>query len=374
MLLHSATVAVEVLFGLWLLLAWASVSAYLRGQGGFVRVGACLALAYLCKANGLFLVPVALLAGFHRERFRFLARRDFWLGVAVFLLITFPLIVRNLRVYGKPFYNVNQSVLWLDDWNQRFATESAVSEPTFADYRRAHTTGQALRRLAGGGMQQGVYSVVAAGETTLLHERFGWKVWPVGLVFWALAAASLWRRQDRHATLPAALMIAGFNLFFAWYPVKDVRFVVPLLPILFILAARGLHITLRGLRGRVRAMKRLRPWSVSVTLAALVVGATVALPPPAQGEAKALTAPPGYMELLTWMRANVPEDAVVMAGPSHAYNYFWTDPPGRWVATPWVASMEALQAEAEKKRVSYILVDASNALATGEGVRGIPDA
>jgi len=357
---YSSVVACEVLFALWVTLAWFCMARYLRGRGSFIWVGATIALAYLTKGSGIFLVPLALVVAVYRERASLYKAKAFWLGVLVFFLIIAPILVRNVRVYGSPFYNFNTRIVWLDSWEQRFSPDEEISAPTFKDYWKTHSLGQASGRLYKGAVQQGIYSVVAAGENTLFHEWLRLKVWPFGLAAILLALGSLWRRQDRYATVPGWLLIIGFSVFFAWYPVKDIRFVFPVLPVLLIMAARGAHVVLRRM-SRIRFRKyRIAPKTIVFCFGLVAVTAGVVLGPVAHAERGALTPPPGYFELLEFLRENSNPETVRMMGPSHAYQYPWTATvKGRQIPVPSLSSMEALQGFLDEKHVKHVVVDYS---------------
>ena len=359
-LLYSSVVACEILFTIWTTLAWWLIVRYLKGSGTFVWIGLTIGLTYLTKANGLFLAPLAVAAALYKERKRIFRARQFWLGVLTFFLVASPILVRNTRVYGSPFYNANSSVMWLDRWEDRFSPDPAVSRPSLRTYLRTHTPGQAAERFFRGGLQQGKYSVIAAGQTTLFSARLRLKVWPFGLLTLLLAMVPLARKQDRAAALTAWLIFGGFNLFFAWYPVKDIRFVMPLVPMMLVLAGRGVHLLLRRFAKMWRPAQRIAPWPVVAGVAGLVLLTNAALIPKRIPKTNALTPPPGYSELLTWLRDHSTENTVRMMGPSHAYEYFWSASlRGRRIPVPWVKSMEELQSVIRKKRVRYVVVDYS---------------
>jgi len=359
-LLYSTVVASEALLALWVMLTWFFLARYLQGRGRFMWVGLGIALAYLSKGSGLFLAPLALAVAVWKERARLWRSREVWAGVAVFLVVALPLMVRNARVYGSPFYNENTSVMWQDSWEERYSPDREVSRPTFGTYRARHTARDAAARIARGAWQQGVYSVVALGETALFHEILGWKVWPFGLLALGLGFLPLLRRSDRAPARLGWAIFLGFNLFFAWYPVKDVRFIVPVVPVLTILAGRGAHIAVRGAARAWRPLRRVRPWFVTRGVASAVLVANAALAPRLAPVRKALTPPPGYFELFRWLRDHATESSVIMMGPSHEYDYFWTDEVrGRRIAVPWADSIRALQRVVGNEGVDYVVVDRS---------------
>jgi Dolichyl-phosphate-mannose-protein mannosyltransferase len=360
LLFHSTIVACETLFAFWIGLSWILTAAYLRNGRGLPWLGAVIALAYLTKTNGLFMAPIAALAVLHRERFLFWKKKSLWVGVGIFILLISPLLIRNIRVYGSPSHSINTAVMWQDSWEEHFTPNA---EHSMRSYRESHTLADAAKRVVRGGKQQAVYSLVAVGETIPLKQWLGFKVWPVGLLLHILALVPLFRKQDRMGAALGWLTYGGFNLFFAWYPVKDIRFVLPLIPIILILAARGIHLLVRYMN-RIRPSLRISPWRCAYFASMIILCVTIlgGLTDKAiyQSPLRSYKTPPGYDKLHTWLQANCREDATIMMGPSHDYAYFWGRPfAGRIVAVPSVASMAALLAYAKQEGIRTIVVDRS---------------
>jgi len=359
-LLYGTVVASETLLSLWLTVTWVLLVRYQRGRGDFAPVGASVALAYLSKGSGIFVAPLSLVVAGVKERWRAFASRGVWVAVGIFVLATCPLLARNVRLYGAPFYNENTHVMWQDAWEEKYSPDPELNRPTLATYCARHTAGDALARLGRGIWQQGVYSVVVMGQTTLFHEILGWKVWPLGLLALGLGLVPLVRRPDRSAALIGWGMFAGFNLFFAWYPVKDARFVAPLVPVMMILSGRGAHLAFRAASRAWLPLRGVRPWRGVAAVTALMLVANSALAPRLAPVREALTPPPGYFDLLCWLSGHTTRKTVVMMGPSHEYDYFWTDAVGgHQVPVPWVHSMDDLQRAIREQEVDYLVVDYS---------------
>lgn len=358
---QGSIIACEVLLAMWLCLGWGCIVLYLRGSLSFVWVGVVIALAYLAKANGLFLAPVALGALLWKERAGILRQKHAWWALLACLVIASPILVRNVRVFGSPLHNYNTKVLWMEEWYDNFSTDPQQSNPDWRSYVRRHTAGEMAARLGKGAFQQGIYAVVCAGQTNPLSQWLGWKAWPFGLLTFGLAAATLLRRRYWCAALPAFALSAIFFLFFSWYPVVDIRFIFPLTPIWLILAALGATVVVQWLRTARRL--RLAPHHVAMCFGvALIVMGLVSsallvarLPRPVPW----YQLPDGYYELLSALRSRLASETRFALGPSHAYDYYWADLPGLDYKVPYVQSMAQFQAFIREHRIELVVVDYS---------------
>ncbi len=363
-LTYSSIVACEPLVTIWITLAWLSIVRYLKhGRGGSL-IGLFIGLAYMTKGTGLLLVPIALGAFIYRERRRFLRSKQVWLGVLIFILVSSPILVRNIRCYGEPFYNTNRSFIWAHSTDELYSPDPSVREPTFLSYLRKHSLRQITGRILHGSFQEAIYAVVASGQTYLLNERLGLKAWPIGLAVLVAAAAAVVSNRERAAALPAAATFALFFVFFSWYPAKDIRFLVPLLPMLLGLASRGCAMGLERVLTQERTKLKAAPQQIIIGLVVLLTLGNVAFamtrPNFRKNPARCYTIPSGYHELLSWLRENVTGEKKCMLGPSHAYSYFWTSKlDGRIVPVPWVGSMEELQEVITDQKISYVVIDYS---------------
>ena len=319
----------------------------------------------MTKANGLFLLPVALGALAWRERRRLWRSREAWAALLALAVVISPDLVRNVRLYGSPLspsYSLNKGFIWVNHPDEMFATETHARAPTAGLFWRTHTLGQIAHRAATGLFQQGVYSVVAVGQTYPLNERLRLKAWPLGLLLLLLALTPFCSRSARPAAVLGWSIFSIFFLFFAWYPARDIRFIFPLVPILLILAARGLFPALRW-AGRAVRRRTIPARRAALGTALLLACATIALAAPWQGLRQDPRAgyrlPPGYEALRAWLHAHAAKNAPVMIGPSHAYSYFWdAGLDGCTVPVPW-ATADALLPAMRAAGARYAVLDYS---------------
>ena len=372
-LYFSSIVACESLLALWIVLAWGAMARFAKRGRGARWMGACVGLAYMTKGTGLFLLPVgALVCAFggppreaaadpapsregasRRRRLldatrRAARRKPLWLFLAFFALVASPILVRNVVRYRSPFYTVNQHVLWMDSWDQFSSLDEAERKPTLFSFLRTHTAQDIADRISDGLSQQLVYLIVVSGVPAL-----------------CLAAAACFRRKWQTATTPAGGIVVIFFFFFTWYPVKDFRFMIPLLPLIAALAAAGLWWVLdavgrlAGRYGRALApalMGMLAALYMGSVILAVATGPSVLRDPVANQEL-----PPHYRQLLELLRNRIPGDATWAVGPTHRYEFAWLRPlPGRPLAIPYVTTPERLFAWVREAGVRYLVLDHSS--------------
>jgi len=211
--------------------------------------GALAGWAYLTKGTGQLLIATFLLTAFLLYRTRAFRQPGIWAFLGAYALIASPLLVYNTARYSNPFYNFNTThAMWLDDWEERYAANTEL--PTALDYLRTHSLEQMLAR-EGKGMVA-ILPIMAEcllpgpreGLLALLQQ--GW-LWP--LLVGTGIALTLTRREaiaylriHRHRALATGIMVGMFYLFYAWFaPVSlVVRYSLPLVPILYLAASRGL--------------------------------------------------------------------------------------------------------------------------------------
>lgn len=223
-----------------------SSAAHLRsGRSSLAALlaGGALGLSWLTKATGLLLLVGALLhtaiAGWRnrsRTGGRTVALTLLWLAIG-FVIVGSPLLARNVRRFGSPFYNVNSQLLFVDAYSDpgQLAEQHSTGEAA-REYWRTHSLGQLARRAITGGVWEGYILLRSLGPAPLDDGRV--------LVGAPLALLGLMGAL-RGGAFPAALTAIWTVLLwacFAWYvPIAaGERFLVPLLIPWLIAAALGL--------------------------------------------------------------------------------------------------------------------------------------
>jgi len=177
-----------------------------------------------------------------------------------------------------------------------------------------------------------------------------------------LAMTPFCSRSARHTALLGWSIFSIIFLFFAWYPAQDIRFIFPLVPILLILAARGLLPAFRW-AGKALRRRTLHARWVALGAALLLMCATIAFAAPGEGlrhdPRAGYRLPAGYEALRVWLHAHATKDAPVMIGPSHAYSYFWdANLDGCTVPVPWTTT-DALWPAMRAAGARYAVLDYS---------------
>lgn len=272
-LFHSTRVYCESLLMLTSLAAWLALiplTSVPRTSGdsttpaGYATrpslvAGGWLGLAWLTKATGLLLWAGAIVAvcmGIVRQRTRSSAARVLYhcacLSVA-FLVVGSPLLVRNLRRFGNPFYNVNSQLLFVDAYSDPEELAAVRSTGVAArEYWRTHSLADLLRREGAGLVWETYILVRSLGPAPLDDARVLVGLPVVGLCLIGLIST---------AGLPARLTLTWTLLLwvvFAWYtPIAaGERFLAPvLLPLLLTASAGGAQV-LRGWLGDSPAAAR----------------------------------------------------------------------------------------------------------------------
>ncbi len=119
----SSRVLADLLFA-GLILAGVYAIAACQGAGvlAWLGTGALIGLAYLTKGNGHLLFPVLICVGLHQSGRGLIRRPEPYAAALGFVVVTFFLLRRNVLVFHSPFHNFNERLLWLDNWEETWAT------------------------------------------------------------------------------------------------------------------------------------------------------------------------------------------------------------------------------------------------------------
>ena len=216
--------------------------------------GSLLALCWLAKGTGLLLLAATLMALVMTRRTtrtsptstddagsigRGSVRQtvsQLLLVLAGFVIVSSPLLLRNLRRFGTPFYNINSQLLFVDQYADpvALAAERTTGEAA-REYWQTHTLAEMLWREAHGLVWETYILLRSLGPVPLDDARILFGL-PLGL----LAVVGAWTAQAYPAGLTAVWTITLW-LVFAWYvPIAaGERFLVPVLIPILIAAANG---------------------------------------------------------------------------------------------------------------------------------------
>lgn len=361
----SHVMAESLLVGLFFLAWYLTARGFERGQL-WVAAGAAAGLAYLTKTTGQ-LLPIACLPTMLLICGRGIRRawRDVLGYLAAYSLIAAPLWAYNLARYSNPFYNYSTAhVMWFDHWEDKYAQGPL---PTLGSYLRTHSPAEMLSRLWSG--LGGVLSMW--GEAALPWGRRAgpWQIspWWGALFLGGLAAMTAYgvrraRRDPRLARVACAgALFLLFTLLFAWYAQVYVapRFLMPLVPILYLLCLEGAQWLGRWLRGP----QALRRWAyLSLTL-----GVAAWLGWGSRGALRQLGQDPFLLdrernaaaeELLAWLEGETAPGTDILWGPSDSLPSWRYEGAFDFREFPSdMADWEELRAYVQAREARYAIVD-----------------
>ena len=194
--------------------------------------GALVGLAYLAKSPAILIAVSVVAAATWHAGLRFLADRRFAAFVVSLLVVSSPLVVRNIIGFGTPLYEgINSHVMWLEDGSEFGDERSVLYEdqygamtiernglPTASDYFASHSITDVPRRLARG-LYRELRTVVPDAIRSLLVPIGGRKI---SFLVFGLALVGWWfRRRSWDAALVFFWSGASHCVFFVGHLSRD---------------------------------------------------------------------------------------------------------------------------------------------------------
>jgi len=240
--------------------------------GGFVA-GALVGLAFITKGSGHLLWLPLLATAFAAHRARLPRRPLVYAAAAGFLVTASFLLVRNVKLWGSAFYNVNAAEVWLDTWREALVMKLLPEHAKLGlgYYLHRHSMLDLAVKLARGfGEVVGLYVYTAGFGARNVAVRV-----LTGLAVIALAALGLrrrWRAGHRHEIVAVGSTVALFSaalvLGVTGAPGPQVRYV---LPYVLLLCPFAVHEALEGVWPRLR--DRLAGWFPGRSPSVIALGA-----------------------------------------------------------------------------------------------------
>jgi len=250
----SSHVQCETTLMLFMLLSLYCMMKGLENGRYWILAGVFAGFSYMTKGTGLVLVPVFMSATLMIVGPKVLRSRHFWAFVAVFFLISSPLIVRNIQVYGAPTYEgVNQHALWLDSWDEIYLPRyelvrqfpemvwTGTDLPTMKSYLASHSVSEVLWRM-GNGVRREFFLFLNSLEPHLPIQGTS------RLVLLLFGIGMLHEIRTPRILYVVGIMAAIFFPF-AWLnqSVPAVRFISVLIPLVFIYFGIGIAVAFQYL-------------------------------------------------------------------------------------------------------------------------------
>jgi 4-amino-4-deoxy-L-arabinose transferase-like glycosyltransferase len=235
------------------LMLFVILSAYATFKGAkqpryWAWAGFAAGFAYLTKGTGLLLlIPgFAVFAWLQCRMANGTCRHSLMFGL-MFLLAASPHILRNMIVYGTPFYGGgNSASLWIDHWAEAYSPyygmvrqypELAwqfVNPPTMTLYFSTHSLMDIQSRMVSGIWREA--GLMVESLNTVLPVPF------IGILLLILCGIGLAVESHKERVVYVLVLFAAFFFPFAWFNQvgPELRYLAPLVPIVCLYAARGL--------------------------------------------------------------------------------------------------------------------------------------
>ncbi len=257
----STMVACETLLVIFFLLFWFFAAKGFDKGRYWLGAGFFASAAFLTKSLGILTLPIFLIAVFvifTRKKSTVFLNKYCWGFLAIFFIFASPLLIRNLKVFGTPFYSDSSSVLWMDRWNDYYKPEFKKHPPTFSGFVKTHgltgitsifATGLFVRnpKMISDGLKPFAFweKPINLQQLQGFYERsVGWQeIWAVLLCL--LFFLGLWRERRSHAAVLALSGTLLFLLFVGWYSKvfpgnPPTRLLYPVLFFVYIFASKTL--------------------------------------------------------------------------------------------------------------------------------------
>jgi 4-amino-4-deoxy-L-arabinose transferase-like glycosyltransferase len=384
------TVACEGLLGVFVIAFWWALSAGKEQRRLWIAAGVFAALAYLTKSIGILLLPVFVVSAFWWERKNLAALLRspwFWGFFGVFTLVSSPLFIRNIVVYGSPLYSDSSGVLWIDQWAEFSYERAAEGRFTLGHYLSSHTIGDILRTLWEGLTHRSALMIGdglkplpfwRALDADMLNGFYkvtvSWQgAWAAALM--GLAGIGWWANRRHAAAVPTLAVCGIFWIFVGWYskvfpgtpPTRLLYPVLILVPIYAALGVKALAVGAVRMSGRGAAwLGEPRPLIGALLLIGVYGVGIMAHSGSWIGvSARESAAVSMLVKLhLAWaQRVSGPQDRILV-GDHVSSNLFYLNADARrkYATFPKLDDMNELISWIRKEKIRFMFVDIATAL------------
>jgi hypothetical protein len=240
------------------------------------------------------------------------------LYLAGFLIVTSPLIIRNVIVYHHPFYNDNTTMLWIDDPKEFLSLETAESPPTAFSYLHNNSLGHLIGRTYNGFIgylgvmiKDGLALSVLAAKLPLFKKISG----SLMFLLMVIGGVLLGKRKINYFML-MHLLVFFFPATLVFHLIKPTRYLLPLLPFAWIYASIGIvglaEIFQKKLSGRHVRFKVIPVLSMAACSLLIIYSVKLLISVPGQ-KIQVYRVPPGFQAVAEWAKENIKENEVYLA-------------------------------------------------------------
>lgn len=366
----STLVACESLLVLFFILFWFFAARGFEKGKYWLWAGFFSGAAFLTKSLAILILPVFLFLAIFlsRPRRRLFSNKYFWGFFAVFFLVSSPLLIRNAKVFGAPFYSDSSAVLWLDRWHDYYRADIKQNPPTLFSYLETHSPGNILSTFFTGFFVRNPKMISDGLKPFPFWERpldleklqgfyvrtAGWQwLWSGLIVF--LALWGWWKKRKHPAAVIAAASLGFFLVFVAWYSkvfpgYPPTRLLYPIVILIVIFASSA--VSDLGKVKWAQAVAGIFAIIYLVSLAANFDWRTLDL-----RRSYAFTNP--FVAQLFWAGNHLREGDTLMVGSVFTSYYFYFEEKlkGKIIAWPQAESLEELEDFIRTRSVRYGILD-----------------
>ena len=369
--LHLSTmVACESLLAVFFMLFWFFAARGFEKPVFWLVAGFFASAAFLTKSLAILTIPIFLISvlilRWGRKKEIFL-NKYFWGFFAVFFIFSSPLLLRNYKVFGTPFYSDSSPVLWMDRWRDYYRPDLKENPPTAAAYFKTHTFSQISSvffqgllgrdpRMISDGLKPFAFweKRIDLKKLQGFFERTA--PWQEGWAFFlfALALAGLWKARGSPAAVLAGVSLCLFLVFVAWYSKvfpgdPPTRLLYPVLFFVYVFAASLFNF-------------RSERWAAGLAgIFAVLYAGSVALHFDWRNldVAKSFRFRNPFLSELRWVDANARQGDVIMVGSVFTSYLFYFEPKIRAKIIDWpqVNDLSELESYARRESARYGILE-----------------
>jgi hypothetical protein len=324
----------------------------------------------MTKGSGLFLIPGFLFAVLYAHRWKSISQKYVWLYLAVFILVSSPLYIRNVVVFGDPFFNVGTAQLAYEndvlDNERYFLYSSEAGQAITVWPEKQGGTSHLSAGLKGMGHRL-LRSFKAQGESFLDLLN----IWPAkrhlsprmrhlfGLFMTVLLMVGLFNERDSRKRVYVISSLLSFVVFLSVFPPLS-RYVLPVLSLAWIYVGLGTLCALnvmRQLLSKIYLPGLARGLSTPILLLVIVgfVFFYGVVKYPVSDPRQSVDFSDSRRDLLEWMRKNLRNNDKYIEGP----NFSWQMERGTWIIAPKNSreDLDKFKAFIDNVGVKYIVID-----------------
>jgi len=354
---YSSSVACETLLICFFVPWWYFTVRGFKDGKAWVAAGAFAGLAYLTKGTGLFLPICFIFSGLVVRRLKICKDKFFWLFFLAFVIVSSPLLTRNLVLYKNPIYNkaLHSVYLWSDSVAERYSSVPGRHSPTIITYLTSHPPWDILQRVARGMGAESRVFLYTIGPT----ESEPYYI-PLSLLFFLLFLVAYIKDSSRNRKITTGTTIIFFFLFFSWYLTRASRFILPLVPIMYAYIA----VSASGLFRWFLEKKVKKVWALGVfqsfSVLLILLSASIVVPkvrgPDFSNPLKPAEVSQDYLVLASWMKDNI-NGNLYFKGPDDDWQVEWLSATSGFERhIPFCSSLAELKEIMNEEGIVYIFI------------------